>query len=393
MKRALLNALILAATACAYGCTTCDVTKVDPTTPPASAPVGVQYSLPKPFLQVTPAGDGSVSVNVIYLPDPNNTYAVNAKSYMAAHTLEVALDNTGVITKVNFAPDTSAVASQAATSAGNVGSSFETAAAQKTTSEQTKITTAEQAVQQAQATVEQDQAKLNEIIQLNAAGANPKIDENQPNIDLAAAQAALKSAQQALATLTLGGGGASGGGAPPPAPAPAPAPAQPPGPGQPQGNWVQVYGPVLYSIDATADGGVALTPVPISGVAQPQYYTTTSPSATRVTPAVSTAPTLSGPASISLSANPNPTFDITVSQAITAINVAKSGMVMDAPPPAPPTNENLPALTLLNGNKQIHVVMTAPAIGTYHLGINFSYLDGNGNTQSAVATVSFQIVP
>lgn len=373
MKAPSVPSVIMAMILCGGGCTVCDVKKVDPNAPAALAPPGVRYSLPKPFLQVTPAGDGSVSVNVVYLPDPNNTYAVNAQSYMAAHTLEVALDNSGVLTKVNFAPDTSAAASQAATSAGNVASSFESAASQQASAEQTKTAAAQQAVQQAQATVNQDQAKLDEIRQLNAAGAKPPIDENQPQIDLAAAQAALKSAQQALARLTAAGGNAGGGGA-----------AAAGAPGARPAYWVNVYGPVLYSIDAQPNGGVSLTPVQISGAAQAQYDTTTRPTA-------SDAPTLSAPPTISLGGNPNAQFDITSSKPITAVNPANSGLVLAAPP-APPVSKPLPTLTLVNSN-QIHVAMNPAVVGNYRLSINFSYPDSANNSQSTTATVSFQIVP
>jgi hypothetical protein len=385
MKKPLLIALAGAIAACTCGCTTFDVKKVNPDTPAELAPQGVKYSLPKPFLQMTPSGDGSVTCNVVYLPDPDNTYAVSAESYMAAHTLELTLDSSGsgILTKVNFNPDTSAVASQAATSAGNVASAFETAATQRATAEQTKLATAEQAVLQAQATVEADQAKLDKIIQLNQAGANPKIDENQPRIDLAVAEAALRSAQNALANLKFGSGNAGGGG---PMPAKAPPP-PPPGQGKVQPNWVKVYGPVLYSITATPAGGVKLTPVPLKKVAQRQYYTTTRPSAD----ATSAPPTISPITPVSLTGNPSPQFDITLSKSI--IGISGFGLVLNPPLPNPPVPQPAPSLKVLNGNKQIHVSITTPAAGFYTLEVKVKYLDSNNRQKDASTTVDFQIIP
>lgn len=80
---------------------------------------GVRYYLPQPFLLISPKNDGGVDVSVEYLPDYDNQYAVQVETRLAAHTLEVAIDN-GFLTKVTYSPDDSGVASQMVDTAGNL---------------------------------------------------------------------------------------------------------------------------------------------------------------------------------------------------------------------------------------------------------------------------------
>jgi hypothetical protein len=41
---------------------------------------GLRYSLPAPFLMVTPKPDGTLDVTTVNLPDPDNTYTLRTKS-------------------------------------------------------------------------------------------------------------------------------------------------------------------------------------------------------------------------------------------------------------------------------------------------------------------------
>src|SRR6267142_1350588 len=84
------------------GCTRLTVKKVTP----ESATPGVRYALPKPFVQVTPQPDGSVSADIVFLPDTSNTYAVDAESYLSTHTLKVSTAN-GLLTKLTWNADSS----------------------------------------------------------------------------------------------------------------------------------------------------------------------------------------------------------------------------------------------------------------------------------------------
>jgi hypothetical protein len=77
----------LAASGCAT--TSLTVTKVQEKVNPK----GIRYSLPKPFLLVTPSpsGDGSMTVEVIYLPDESNTYAIDAHTKRGKYELTVGV--------------------------------------------------------------------------------------------------------------------------------------------------------------------------------------------------------------------------------------------------------------------------------------------------------------
>src|SRR5262245_5050957 len=108
------------------GCTHIEVKKV--TEPDVK---GIRYALPKPFIQVTPNADGSVTVETVYLPDSENVYAISGAAYLAALTLDVTVAQ-GLLTKVQVNPDTSGVAEQVAKSAGEAGSKVLEAQAAKT---------------------------------------------------------------------------------------------------------------------------------------------------------------------------------------------------------------------------------------------------------------------
>lgn len=94
------------------------VKKADPKNDEATP--GLRYYLPQVFLQVTPAADGTITVEKLYLPDRRHQYAVSASSYLSAHTLDVERDEKGFLKSVVFSADSSAVAQQALTSAANL---------------------------------------------------------------------------------------------------------------------------------------------------------------------------------------------------------------------------------------------------------------------------------
>jgi hypothetical protein len=73
---------------------------------------GLTYALPIPILKVTPKGDGTMAVEVLYIPDPANTYTVQAHSYLGGYTFQVKT-NQGLLDTVTFSPDGTAVAQQA----------------------------------------------------------------------------------------------------------------------------------------------------------------------------------------------------------------------------------------------------------------------------------------
>jgi hypothetical protein len=63
---------------------------------------GIRYALPKPFLQVSPRPDGTAAVDVIYLPDSSNVYAVDTWGWLSSSTFQVALDSGGLLSAMEF---------------------------------------------------------------------------------------------------------------------------------------------------------------------------------------------------------------------------------------------------------------------------------------------------
>ena len=86
-----------------------------------SAPDGVRYSLPKPFLLVTPntSGDGGFAAEVIYLADEGNTYAVQGKTKRGKYKLDVTVANS-LLSKLAFVRTDAAVAAETVRASGEV---------------------------------------------------------------------------------------------------------------------------------------------------------------------------------------------------------------------------------------------------------------------------------
>jgi hypothetical protein len=53
---------------------------------------GIRYYLPQPFIQVTPQADGSIEVQEVLLPNPNEQYAIDVVSLLSNHTLDIKLE-------------------------------------------------------------------------------------------------------------------------------------------------------------------------------------------------------------------------------------------------------------------------------------------------------------
>jgi len=120
MSRLLPFALLgacLSGTACYTGLS---VERVEPGKPRESTPNGVRYSLPRPVLQVQRDAKGIVDVKVLFLPDERRTYAIDACSVFGDHDLEIAVKD-GLLTKVAWNADTSAVASELVGTASSLG--------------------------------------------------------------------------------------------------------------------------------------------------------------------------------------------------------------------------------------------------------------------------------
>lgn len=96
---------------------------------------GLHYYLPQPFIQVTPYPDGTIVVEVIYLPDPKNEYAIQASSYFGQYTLDVNRTEKGFLETVSFNADSTGVAKQLIQSGANLRAADIEAKAAKATAE------------------------------------------------------------------------------------------------------------------------------------------------------------------------------------------------------------------------------------------------------------------
>ena len=94
------------------------ITRMD-SKPAGPASAGSLYALPVPVLQFTPQGDGSMAMEVLYLPDPNNTYAVEAETILGGYTFEVKTKG-GLLESVTFDADSPGVAEQMLSSYGEI---------------------------------------------------------------------------------------------------------------------------------------------------------------------------------------------------------------------------------------------------------------------------------
>ena len=86
LSAAVCTALSLAGTGCAS--TSLRVQKVSGAKTPVQ---GVRYSLPTPFLVMkpSPSGDGTFTVELVYLPNEEQTYAISGSTRRGKYSLEV----------------------------------------------------------------------------------------------------------------------------------------------------------------------------------------------------------------------------------------------------------------------------------------------------------------
>ena len=229
--------------------------------------VGVRYYLPKPFIIFAPQADGTVSANVVFLPDKSHEYAIDSSSQLSSYAFQVSTDQFGLLTAVQYNTDTTAVAAQSAASAGSAvaaGFNYQTA---KAAAVQTQVNTAQAGVIAAQSAYASALAALNSDNQANAAAPNT-VSASAIQADastVAQKQAALQVAQAALltaqSTLQVVAGTAAAG--TPVATTPAAAGTALLAPSWTQSaaiNLPQQYGPVWFAVND--DGkSVALTAV------------------------------------------------------------------------------------------------------------------------------------
>lgn len=87
--------------------------------PATSDANGLRYSLPAPFLMVTPKPDGTLDVVTLNLPDPDNTYTLRTKSLISSYTLDIQLDHQ-MLKSITMNPKSDAVAAATVDTLGNL---------------------------------------------------------------------------------------------------------------------------------------------------------------------------------------------------------------------------------------------------------------------------------
>ncbi len=151
-----MKSFLAIAIACLFATTGCTTLITSKRATPTSK--GDQYSLPIPLLLVTPQANGTMTVEVKYIADPNNTYFLRSESLLSNHTLNVVKEN-GLLKSITFVSKSDEVAAAAIESAGNVAKAIadqdlaqQAAAVAKAEAQASALSDAELAVRIAQAT-------------------------------------------------------------------------------------------------------------------------------------------------------------------------------------------------------------------------------------------------
>jgi hypothetical protein len=189
-RTVLLLALVAAI---AGGCTTITVKKVDSAKEPGN---GLRYSLPKPFIRMTPQVDGSVEADVVLLPDADNTYEISGSSTFAKHALNVTTAG-GMLTKIEWNADGSAATAQAIQSASAIAQKELERTATERQAERTTLAAAEKAVVDTKLTLRIAQEKLRLLIEAGS----PEPDTRNAAIAVEEAKIRLEAAEASLAAL------------------------------------------------------------------------------------------------------------------------------------------------------------------------------------------------
>jgi hypothetical protein len=224
---------------------------------------GIRYSLPATFLVGFPKSDGTIEFTNVFLPDPENTYAVDSWSLMAKYKLDLAISD-GLLAKVDSAQHSDEIAKSLIESGGNLGGQLLTegkkaqkeaadaAAKEKkdaADSAQKKVDDALAALDQARAaehsaedalTKAQNADRLNSKQETLLAIENAKVDLNraiQKQQDAEHNLAAAQAGQQVVTARIAAGNIPKTEGA----------------------KFSSAWGPVVYRV-VNADGGVKLVP-------------------------------------------------------------------------------------------------------------------------------------
>lgn len=80
---------------------------------------GLRYSLPRPYVLVTPRQDGGIDVQPIMLPDSDSEYVVRSWTFLATHKFDLTFER-GLLTSLGSVQDSAQVAAKLAENAAAV---------------------------------------------------------------------------------------------------------------------------------------------------------------------------------------------------------------------------------------------------------------------------------
>lgn len=196
---------------------------------------GFVYSLPSPFVMVTPRADGGIDVQQLYLPDSSAQYAVKAQSFLSAYKMDLTFEH-GMLKAYSGKIDSTALASAVLAGTGEVlKQRFETQAAEKA-EEMKAAQEARKAIAEAQVEYGQALAEQATLEEDDNAKAEAKLEAA---VKVARAKAKLEAL---LSAADLGGFNVLGG-------------AQ-----TPEVVEVDAWGPILYQVQEEG-GNVVLEQV------------------------------------------------------------------------------------------------------------------------------------
>lgn len=316
---------------------------------------GVRYSLPVPYLLVTPKSDGTASYEWVYLPDPENEYAVRTISFMSKYTTDLTLDN-NLLKKVTAKSDSTGVAAKMFDAAQSVYSARTAAVADATKKEADKNAAAQKAIADAQLELKQAQGELT-VLESNAALGVTNAQLLAAKIKIAQAQAkleaAMAAARRSLAAMNVSGGDDL--------------------------ESSQAWGPVLFKVVQTADD-VNLVAVNIQqrfdtglAVAPP----TTTP--TRVF-------SFSGPSAFERSPSGSLLFKVVADASIDSVDAESLTLIQGNLP----YKESKVTLTLDSDKKTVLVdISPCPPKGNYNMTLPYS--TKSGEKPKSTGTISFDV--
>lgn len=379
--------------ALATGCATTNLQVAKVT--PGSSPDGIRYSLPQPFLLVTPnpSGDGGFEAKVVYLPDESQTYAIDANTRRGKYTLDVSVAD-GLLSKIAWKREDASVTAEAIRASGEV-TKAELARSQEQEKQDDDKAEAERKEARTKLQALEDELKKKQLdVQLAEAevtAAQAAFDATPATTDRSALQAALRASQLKLAqerlrltaaqnavdaaqsrVNTLAGAmndPSTGGVAKPSAPA---------------GERARFWGPVLYRIidDPKAgtvrlaavrwDGGIAQLPLETAAPPKPTPAPAASPQLTNTTPIALTFPAGANEFELQLK------FD----KPLLAVDTNQS-LLFPTDPPGPVVSKALNLSLKADDPTVVIVRLLRVSAGSYDLQLRFSY--GDNKTSGSVA--------